>query len=443
MDGGGTLSLIDSLMGAGAEALRKAGFRTRLSVAGAAGGRFSDPDDPIRIEALERLPGDANLSPKMAERVLDAMARDWTLERIAVAVRQDFPDPDVLDGFRSGVRGDRVRVVPPRLLVQIGAGNVAGTGATALLRAFLVGAPTLLKPGHGDGVLPELMARALAEADPALAAGFAVTPWVGGQGGALEAEALARAERVVVYGGADTVEAIRPRIHPLTPLVIYGPKVSAGVVLREASGDDAVVRDAAAAISAYEQRGCVSPHVIWVEAGGDRTPEAWAEALAAALAAEAEMCPVPSLGTPVLEMRILAEAAQYRAASGERTGVFGGPESGWMVLLEPEPGPFEPTCLGRTVRVRPIADAAQVVEALSPARRVLQTIAVEAGEPRRSFLALELARAGVTRVTTFRDQPWPPAWWRHDGEGPLSALVHWVTLEGKPLPYGAPYSSAC
>jgi hypothetical protein len=62
-----------------------------------------------------------------------------------------------------------------------------------------------------------------------------------------------------------------------------------------------------------------------------------------------------------------------------------------------------------------------------------QTIALEGGEPRRTFLALEMARVGVTRITTFRDQPWPPAWWRHDGEGPLRALVHWVTLDPRPL----------
>jgi hypothetical protein len=452
---------LDRLIHEGGMALRKAGFRTRLMVAGVAGARFLDPDDPIRQAALARLPADAGFSAEMAVRVLDGMARDWTAERLAVAVRQDFPDPDVLEGFRPGTRGERVRVVPPRLLVQVGAGNVPGTGATALLRGFIVGAPTLVKPGRGDGVLPALMAQALAEAAPELAAGFAVVPWVGGEGGALEAQALARAERVVVYGGEEAVTAVQQRVHPLTPVVVHGPKVSVGVVLRESTGEAAVVHDAAAAITAYEQRGCVSPHVIWVEAGGERDAAAWAEALARALAEEEARWPspvtasgsaergdsersvpersdpersVPERGDPELRglrvgMRTLAETTAFRAAAGQPAQVHGGPEVGWMVVVEPEHEPFEPSCLGRTVRVRPLAHGEAVAEALASARGLLQSVALEGGEPRRTLLALELARAGATRITTFRDQPWPPAWWRHDGRGALAELVHWVTLE--------------
>jgi len=44
-------------------------------------------------------------------------------------------------------------------------------------------------------------------------------------------------------------------------------------------------------------------------------------------------------------------------------------------------------------------------------------------------LANSLANFGLTRVTTFDRQPWPPAWWRHDGTEPLRALVDWVELE--------------
>jgi hypothetical protein len=424
--------LLDHLAGPGSESLRLLGFRTRLQILARAGSRFLDPADPLRREALERLPEEAHLSRRGAEELLDGMARDWTLDRLATAIRADFPDPDVLDGFRPGVRGDRLRVVPPRLLVQVGAGNVPGTGATALLRGLLVGAATLLKPGAGDLVLPELMARALqAESDP-LARALAVTGWKGGEGGALERAALRRADRVVVYGGEEAVAAVRALTGPLTPVVVYGPRVSAGLVLRDATGSKDVVEDAAAAIVAYEQRGCVSPHLVWIQPGGLRSPEAWAEALAFALARRPGDAP-PS-ARPVHAMRALREAAEFRGAAGRHDRVWGGPAEGWMVLYEEDAGgerprPFEPSCLGRTVRVRPLPDPGELARVLAPVRSVVQSVALEGAEPGRTTTALILARAGVTRVTTFRDQPWPPAWWKHDGRGPLAALVQWVTLE--------------
>jgi len=453
--------LLDHLVQVGGPSLRTLGFRTRLQVLGRAGERFLDPADPLRREAEARLPSDADLTPRGVRQVIEGMARDWTAERLAGAVRADFPDPDVLDGFRPGIRGERIRVVAPRLLVQVGAGNVPGTGATALLRGLLVGAPTLLKPGTGDRVLPELLARAIQEESPELGEGLAVVNWTGGAGGDLERMALARAERVVVYGGEEAVVGVRAATGPLTPLVVYGPRVSAGLVLRDAAGSGTVVAHAAAAAAAYAQRGCVSPHLVWVQEGGARTPEAWAEALALALAAEvvgdrdgpdAETGPgaepgpgeadhdAPRAGAPSASletrgrMRALRDAAEFSAAAGAGDRVFGGPGAGWMVLYEPgapDGGarPFEPSCLGRTVRVRPLPDPEGLGEILEPVRHLIQGIALEGSEPGRTTTAMILARSGVTRVTTFRDQPWPPAWWKHDGEGPLRALVRWATLE--------------
>jgi hypothetical protein len=432
---GGTVTvgrLLDHLAGPGMEALRSLGFRTRLQLLARAAERFLDPEDPLRLEAMERLPEASGLSLGGATELLDGMARDWTLDRLATAIRSDFPDPDVLDGFRPGVRGDRLRVVPPRLLVQIGAGNVPGTGATALLRGLLVGAPTLLKPGSGDRVLPELLARALQAESEVLARGLAVVGWTGGEGGELERSALRRADRIVVYGGEEAVAAVRAQAEPRTPVVVYGPRVSAGLVLADATSSDGMLDDAAAAISAYEQRGCVSPHLVWVQPGGSRSPESWAEALALALARRAET--VPPAAPPAHAMRGLREAAAFRAAAGEGDRVWGGPGEGWMVLFEDEPQggvlrPFEPSCLGRTVRVRPLPDPGELASVLAPVRHLIQSVAVEGAEPGRTCTALLLAQAGVTRVTTFRDQPWPPSWWKHDGQGPLAALVQWVTLE--------------
>jgi hypothetical protein len=423
--------LLDRLEGEGWRALQALTATERAARLGAAGARFLDPADPLTREAVARVPEDAFLSTEGAREVVRGMARDWTGDRLRAALRSDFPDPAVLDGFRPGPEGDAIRALPPRLLVQVGAGNVPGTGATALLRGLLVGAPTLLKPGTGDGVLPVLMARAIQELAPELAPALAVTPWRGGGGGLLEERALARAERVVVYGGWETIRSVRERVPPGVSVVEYGHRVSVGVVTRSALSPGPAAtsaQDAAAAVSAYEQRGCVSPHAIWVEVGGHVAPERWAELLGKALAARSRRVPPSPDPGAMATVRQLRDAAELREAAGRGNRVLGGPPAGWMVLFEPEPR-LELSCRGRTVRVHPVEDASAVPALLRPVRGFLQSCAVAGEEPDRRRVAAGLAEAGITRITTFRRLAWPPAWWHHDGKGPLRALVRWVGLE--------------
>jgi hypothetical protein len=279
--------------------------------------------------------------------------------------------------------------------------------------------------------LPALLHRALSEADPELADCVAVESWSGEEGSALEDAALRIAERVVVYGGLEAVRSIRSRLPATTPLVAYHHRISVGAVAREVLDAEAtarqVARDVAHAASLFDQRGCVSPHVVWVETGGRVVPARWAALLAEELDAAGRVLPAappdPSLASRIQQLRATAE---LRRASGEGDLTWMG--GGWTVLFETGNRPLE-GCGGRTVRVRPLetlADLAGVLEGYGP---LLQTLAL-AGPPKvRSELAERLARTGLTRVTGFREQPWPPPWWRHDGQGPLLALVRWIGLE--------------
>ena len=109
--------------------------------------------------------------------------------------------------------------------------------------------------------------------------------------------------------------------------------------------------------------------------------------------------------------------------------MYAGDDGPWTVIYEPEPD-FRPSCLNRVVRVKPLARLLDVVGHLGGLGRHLQTAAVIGGGAATDDLREALARAGVLRVTSFEDAPWPPPWWHHDGMGPLSALVRWVDAEG-------------
>ena len=422
--------LCDQLIDAGTRLHER---RTDALVAslGRAGARFLDPADPIRKAALDLLPAAAGLSPAMAREVLDGMARDWTADRLTRLVRAQFPDPGVLGGFRPGPGGSRVRAFGHRLVVQLGAGNVAGVSVGGVARALLARSPVLLKPGLHDAVLPVLYARALADCDPELAAALAVLYWPGGAA-AVEAEVLARAGLVVVYGGGDTVEAVRARIPATTSLVAYTHRVGVALVGRGALAGgraDRTALDAARAAAAFDQRGCVSPHLFWVEEGGALTPAGWAARLASAMAEVEEDLPTgptpPEVASQVQQLRGTWELKQ---AAGEGARVFRPAGAEWTVVYDPDPA-FSPSCLGRFVWVKPVPDLEGVAALLAGLHPFLQTAALCGAGGRAPSLVEQLGRVGVSRVTSLRRMPWPPAWWHHDGGDPLRALVRWVDWE--------------
>jgi len=407
--------------------------RSALEIAGvlgAVGERFLDPDDPVRKKALELLPPTSGLSPEMAAAVLDGMAADWTGARLSRLLEVDLGGGSVVDGFVSSPHG-RVQAVGPNLCVQIVSGSVPGVGVTALVRSLLVKGPTLLKPGLGDVVLPVLFGQALREVDPAVADALAVVYWPGGSG-ALEDAVLQEADVTTVYGGDVAVRDLRARVPVTTRFVAYHHRMSLGVVGREALGPDLFHRTAsevAGAVAFFDQRGCVSPHVVYVEERGAADAPAFAEELANALATVETHLPGGRLD-PVesSELHQVRGAAELMAATGSGLEVRHGGEASWTVILDPESS-FVPSCEARVVRVKPVDDILRVPAIVEPLGHHLQTVGVAGAEGRVEALGEAFGRVGAIRITGFADVPFPHPWWHHDGTGPLQALVRWVDLE--------------
>ena len=398
---------------------------------GRAAERFLDPDDPMRAAAVDWLVPTAGISAEMASLVLTGMARDWTGDRLAELLEREFEDPAVLDGFQRLDLGRSVRAVGPRLSLHVGAGTVPGVSVSSLIRALLVKSAVLLKPGKGDVVLPVLFARALSEEDPELAGALAVVYWPGGDSPA-EALALERADVVVAYGSSESVAALRDRTPVTSRFVAYHHRVSLGMVGREALGSETARRTATAAadaIAVFDQRGCVSPHVLYVEHGGVTDPEAWAGTLAEAMAEVELRLPVGHL-TPdeASSLHQVRGAAELEEASGSGVRVYKGDTGSWTVIYREDPA-FALSCQNRVIYVKPVSDLAQVPELLRNVRRHVQTVALAGAYERRGELAAVLARTGVTRVTSFETAPWPPPWWHHDGASVFDGLIRWTDLE--------------
>jgi Acyl-CoA reductase (LuxC) len=424
---------IISALAARRESIRMRPVSDIAALLGTAGERFLRDDDPIRAEALDLLPASAGISPEMARLVLDGMARDWTRERLHRLLSEEFVHPSVLDDFhQDGVRsgGRAVTAIGPRLCVQIVSGSVPGVSVNALIRSLLVKSPTLLKPGLGDRLLPALFVRALRELDEVLADTVAVLHWPGGAK-AVEKAVLDEADVAVLYGSDETVTTLRAMARATTRLVVYHHRVAVCVMGREAldEGAETSAREVARAVAIFDQRGCVSPHLVLVEDGNTCSAEGFAGLLAEALEETETILPSAPLDAAAAgALQQLRGAAEMRAATGGGRIWHGGQEAPWTVIYEPEARPG-PATFARGVRVRSIADLGDLDDSLEPLGPHLQTVGIAGWGDRTKRMAVQLARIGATRLVPIEEMPFPSPWWLHDGQGPLRALVTWSEWE--------------
>jgi hypothetical protein len=420
---------IDDLLRARSEHLADRPLQEIVEVVDRVAQRFLDRSDSIRRTAEHGLAAVTGMSSQMIAAIIEGMAADWRKEPLQMLLRAEMVDPAALDRFvaRPDVPG-RVRAFGPELVVHFFSGNVPGVSVTSLVRALLVKAASLGKTAAGEPVLAPLFAQALAEVDPELGRCIAVTYWPGGEE-ALEARALKRARAVVGYGGREAIASLRSRTPADVPFLGYGHKVSFAVVCREAliQGEGReLARRAALAVATFDQQGCVSPHLIYLEGDDPEPMRRWAQTLASEMAILEERMPrgtlAPGEAAAIRQLRGEVEFAQISGRGHQLLAPSAG--TAWTVIFDPEAG-FVPSCLNRVVRVKPVFSLEDVVDQARPVAGLLQTVGAEGPEKRLTWLAGELGRLGASRIAPLSSMVWPAPWWHHDGRPPLADLLRW------------------
>lgn len=374
-------------------------------------------------------------SPAMSRYVLDRMAADWRTASLTSLVNAEMGDSAMLDGFGALPTG-AVHAAGPRLCFHIFSGNVPGVAVTSIIRALLVKSPSFGKSASDEPVLAAAFARALADADPRFAQSLAITYWPGGTED-LEAAVFGVADAVVHYGGQASLADVRARIGTGTRMIDHGPRISFGMIARDALTDDTaadqLADDVACAVATFDQQGCVSPHVVYVEKGGGITPRDFAQKVSRALGRFAMSLPAGNMGAAgAAAVRRVRDRAEFRAIAGQDVEIFGSVDLTHTVIWDTTAA-FNASCLHRTLTVHPVDSLEAALPLIAPFSTVLQSVAIAAPPQRTGALAPLLVNAGVTRITSFRDLPWPPPQWHHDGRGPLRELVRFSDLES-PVP---------
>lgn len=402
----------------------------------AAAGLWMEPHSPFMRDAAAGLSAQSGMSVATATEGLTRVFSMLNEEGLGRWVEQDLGHPRRLDGFQATAAeqatGRRAMAVGPELLVHITAGTLPAGAVLSMVAGVLIRSAQFIKCGSGSSLVPRLFAHALRQIDPGLGSCLEIAEWPR-QRLDLEEAVFALADGITATGSDEALVALRGRVPVSTSFVGHGHRVSFGYVCREVlSGRQAAdaVRGVAVDVAAWNQLGCLSPHVVYVERGGSASPDEFAAALAGELGALESRLPRGSL-PPADAATIRSRRSFYevRAAHSAGTRLWTSADStAWTVVYE-EDAQFQASCLNRFVYVKPVAELEEALHGADAVRRHVSTVGLAAPTHRQSELARHLARWGGTRVCPVGRMQSPQPLWRHDGRPALGELVRWVDWE--------------
>jgi hypothetical protein len=394
------------------------------------------PENEFRQMALAHGPEKLGFSRETLARGLDGFFGQLTFENFEALLEQEFGAARRLDELVASETeraGDRAALVTgPEFLVHIAAGNIPNPTLMSMVLGLLTRSAQFVKCASGTTLLPRLFAHSIHELEPKLATCLEIAEWRGGNV-VLEEALFAEADCVTATGSDETLLAIRSKLPLRVRFLGYGQRLSFGYVASEVltpSHAKKIVARAAEDVVAWDQLGCLSPQVFFVQSGGGVLPEQFAEQLAEELAHREQTEPRGKIALETAATIASRRAIyQMRAAHSSGTHLWQSKDStAWTVVCEAD-APFPISCLHRFIHVRPVTGVAEVLQNADAWRRHISTVGLAVPEHRASEIATQFARWGASRVCQLGQMQRPPLVWRHDGRPALADLVTWTDFE--------------
>ncbi len=386
--------LAATIRGAG-DALWNAGAERRARWLATAFAHIAHADSELGREAVQALAASSGLSEPMVRWALDTTLGPLTFEALLAIERAP-----------AGLRAR-----PGRLCVVVLAGNVVTGAARAIGYPLLFGWPVLAKASSGDDALARLMEAALAESDPELADAYRVVTYAS-ELEQLTAVLLQQADAVIAFGSDQTVNTIRAQISATASFVGHGHGLGVAFI-----GCDADLEAAAHAlaldVAAYDQRGCLSPHVAWVERGGAE----FASLVQRELAQLAVTLPRGRMPYDLAGAQL-----SWRGVGAMRGQLFEG--DGYAVSYEDD-GPIRVSPGFRNLQVFGIADTRALTSKLAPLGVHLKCLGV-AGLPDLTAFARTLPAGVAPRICALGEMQTPAPDALHDALPPWEGLLRWI-----------------
>ena len=381
-----------------------------------------DPESEWRRRATQALPAATGFSPQMIQHGLPLLLEPLRSDAVRSLLDRELGSYRILDVAQGGRRA-----IGPGLILHVLSGNLPGLAATQIVLSLALRSATIIKSAAGDTVFPALFAESVRAVDPALASGLVVAHWRGGDR-AIETVAFGAADLVVASGSDAAISAIAGRV--TGRFIGHGHKMSFAVIgaecLADAQGARDLARRLAYDVSLWDQQGCLSPQLCYLEADAAVTPERFAGMLAEALADFARELPPRTLNlddkAAVLRFRQVAQwqVGRKLLASSDSTD--------WTISVEPD-AEFLPSCLNRCIRLKVVHSMTDLATALAPHRRHIEAAGLAIGVERIAAFTDLLAASGVHRLCPLGTMQTPTLTWLQSGRPRVAEWVDWLATE--------------
>ena len=393
--------------------------------------RLLDVHDTFRKELERLLPLATGFDAEMVRLNLTSYLQTFRGLSLQRFIAEDFANPKVLDEFQPRVTGGWTKAFGPELLVHVWAGNVPALPMWSFISSLLVKAGSIGKISSAEPIFATLFARLLAEIEPRWADCFAVVWWPNGL--ASEHAAFASADVVLAYGGNAALQAMQCHVPVTTRFLPHGHKMSFGMVAAEALSvqkGPSVAMQAALDIVRFDQQGCYSPHMFYVQKGAQMSPYEFAQQLAHALTSLQDKMPRRALSLEEsAQVNAWRETHELIALHASTHQLLGNEATLNTVVFSDRPLPLSPSPLNRCIVVIAVDTLTEVADLISPERDYLQTVGIAAAPEALLQLGECLGQAGVTRICALGAMTSPAAGWHHDGRFSLLDLVRMVDIE--------------
>ncbi len=334
-----------------------------------------------------------------------AFMGDVSLKDLNAWIDTELGHPNALENFHS--RGSLLsKAYAPQTILHIVSGNTPHTAIQSLLRGLVLGSYNIIKlPSSGIPVFENWLTsfpkslREMVETTKDLTD-----------------EHFSRADAIIATGSDSTILAIQKRILPHHIFIPHGHKISISIIY-----DDPLTAAPLAAkdVSLFNQRGCLSPHAIYVKTDA----RDFAKQLACALENDPHT-PEPLTLSEAGAISNLRETTRFAAANSDSVQLWESAENlDWTVIYEASPK-LHLSCLNRCIYVKPLPKHLSVSELGSEAQH-LSSIAIH---PFTSTLAEPLTALPAHRICPLGQSQSPSLLWHHDGFSPLASLVKWKDI---------------
>jgi hypothetical protein len=400
------------------------------------GANWLDPHYPFRKLALEKGPESTGFSKPTLAKGLDALFAQFTVENFRLLLEQDLGHKRRLDEMSRTAPEDAANraaiASAPELIVHVTAGNIPSSSIQSIAFGLLLRSAQFVKCASGASFIPRLFVHSLYEADPKIGACLEIAEWRGGNREVEEA-VFENADCVTASASDETIDAIRKSLPVRVKFIGYGHRMSFAYIAASAltkMNAERLAERAVTDIVAWDQQGCLSPHICFVERGGHVSVEQFAELIAERLENRERTEPRGRLDIHAANT-ISSRRSFYevRAANSPDTRLWQSQGStAWTVIFETTAA-FQASCLNRFIYVKEVSDLTQMMQSADTVRGRISTVGLAASVDETQVMATELARWGVTRICPLGKMQNPPLGWRHDGRPALADFVRWSDWE--------------